>query len=252
MRLCGALGVLCFCVVTMKAQPAGTDPSPTREILQFYIEWRLIHAGTATLTLTPPVSPRRQSQATLHLESAGLISKLFKVDDNYSVNLEEQFCAASSLLHAQEGKRNRETKITYDHGAHKAFYLERDLLNNQVVRSDNVEIPPCVHDVLGALQALRNMTVDVGHSVQLPISDGKKSVLARVEAREREDLRVRSGLYKTVRYEAFLFNGVLYNRKAQLFVWLTDDARKLPVQVRVRMQFTIGTITLELEKEDHS
>jgi hypothetical protein len=33
-------------------------------------------------------------------------------------------------------------------------------------------------------------------------------------------------------------------------VWLTDDRRKLPVQIRVRMQFAIGTITLQLEKHE--
>ena len=29
-----------------------------------------------------------------------------------------------------------------------------------------------------------------------------------------------------------------------------DDARKLPVQIRVRLQLAIGTITLQLEKEE--
>jgi hypothetical protein len=35
-------------------------------------------------------------------------------------------------------------------------------------------------------------------------------------------------------------------------VWLTDDARHLPVQMRIRMPFVIGTITLQLEKESHA
>jgi hypothetical protein len=35
-----------------------------------------------------------------------------------------------------------------------------------------------------------------------------------------------------------------------MYLWLTDDARKLPVQLRLRMQFLIGTITLQLEKEE--
>jgi hypothetical protein len=35
-------------------------------------------------------------------------------------------------------------------------------------------------------------------------------------------------------------------------VWLTDDARRLPVQIRVRMQFTVGAITLPLDKVDRT
>jgi hypothetical protein len=72
--------------------------------------------------------------------------------------------------------------------------------------------------------------------------------MARVEAQPREDVRTPAGSFKTIRYEVFLFNNVLYRRPAHLYVWLTDDRRRLPVQIRVRMQFTIGTITLMLEK----
>jgi len=42
---------------------------------------------------------------------------------------------------------------------------------------------------------------------------------------------------------------VLYRRPGRLHIWLTDDARKVPVQIQIRMQFTIGTITLRLDKE---
>jgi hypothetical protein len=63
-------------------------------------------------------------------------------------------------------------------------------------------------------------------------------------------VRTPEGTFKTVRYEIFLFNNVLYRRNAHLNVWLTDDRRRLPVQIRVRMPITIGTITLSLEKHE--
>ena len=106
-----------------------------------------------------------------------------------------------------------------------------------------------MHDVFGGLYLLRTLRLEPGQSAQVPISDGKKSVSAKVEAQARETVKTPSGTYKTIRYEAYLFNDVLYRRPAHLYVWLTDDARKLPVQIRVKMQFTIGTITLQLEKE---
>ena len=42
---------------------------------------------------------------------------------------------------------------------------------------------------------------------------------------------------------------MLYRRFGHLYIWVTDDARKLPVEIRVRLQFAIGTITLQLEKQ---
>jgi hypothetical protein len=109
-----------------------------------------------------------------------------------------------------------------------------------------------VHDIFGGLQKMRTLKLDVGQSTNLPISDGKRFAQVKVEAQEHEDIKTPTGSYKTTRYEIYMFNNVLVNRNARCFVWLTDDARRLPVQIRVRMQsFLIGNITLTLEKDEH-
>ena len=73
---------------------------------------------------------------------------------------------------------------------------------------------------------------------------------AKVEAQAREDVKTPEGLFHTIRYEVYLFNDVLYHRAAHLNIWLSDDRRRLPVQIRVRMTITIGTIILQLEKHE--
>jgi len=215
------------------------------------VEWRLITAGKARLVWSStPHHSNPGWQADLHLESAGLVSKLFKVNNNYVSNLESDLCATGSYLKAEEGKRRKETRVTFNRATGKAEYQEKDLVKNAVVATKEIPIPACVHDVLGGLYLLRTLNLQPGQSTQVPVSDGKKSVMARVEAQRREDLKTPAGAYKTIRYEAFLFNDVLYRRYGHLYVWLTDDARKLPVQIQVRLQFAIGTITLLLEKDE--
>jgi len=94
------------------------------------------------------------------------------------------------------------------------------------------------------------VNLEPGHSMQASVSDGKKVIVAKVEAQQREEIKVPDGTYKTIRYEIFLFDNVLYRRSGHLYVWLSDDRRKLPVQIRARMAFTVGTITLLLEKHE--
>jgi Protein of unknown function (DUF3108) len=242
------LRLLLFLLCATAGRPQAALPA--REKLEYSVEWRLITAGKVQLGWSPnPQADKAGWQTMVHLESTGLVSKLFKVTDDYSSLMNEDLCAASSQMKSEEGRRRRETRVSFDAGARKANYREKDLNTNQVVASDDIDIPPCVHDVFGGLYILRTMRLEPGQSAQVPISDGKKSVSAKVEAQARETVKTPSGTYKTIRYEAFLFNDVLYRRSAHLYVWLTDDARKLPVQVRVKMQFTIGTITLQLEKE---
>ncbi|MBI3280626.1 MAG: DUF3108 domain-containing protein, partial [Acidobacteria bacterium] len=185
----------------------------------------------------------------LQLQSAGLVSKLYKVDDYYTVRLHDQLCADSILLKAAEGSKRRETKISFDRENGKASYLERDLLKNSTVLAKEIETPACVQDVIGGLFKLRTLKLEPGQSTTLPMSNGKKFVHVRVEAQEREEVKTRTGKYNTVRYEAFLFNNVLYSKKGRVFVWITDDARRLPVQIKAKMRFVIGTITLQLERD---
>jgi len=223
---------------------------PARETFYYSIEWRLITAGQARLDWIAPPQPGATWKANLHLESVGLVSKLFKVEDDYSVNLSQAFCALSSHLSAHEGKRQRDTTITFDGPAHKAHYVERDSVNNTVLLAKETEIPACVHELLGGLFYLRTLNLQPDQSAEVAMSDGKKSVMARVEAQAREEIKTPAGVFKTIRYEAYLFNDVLYKRSAHLYVWLSDDARKLPVQIRVRLQLAIGTITWQLEKHE--
>jgi hypothetical protein len=223
----------------------GPTGSPGGEELSYRVEWRLIHAGDARLTWSPD---NGGWMARLHLESAGLVSRLYRVNDDYSSRLDRQLCAVSSNLQAAEGSRRHETNVTFDAVRRKASYRDRDLVKNITVTHE-IDVELCEHDVLGALYRLRQMRLAPGRSVELPVSDGKKAVMARVEAQERETIKTDFGQYKAIRYEAFLFNNVLYRRRGRLFVWLTDDERRLPVQIRVRMPFYVGTITLQLEKE---
>jgi hypothetical protein len=241
---------------SFSAAPA-LAPSP-HETFDYEIEWRLITAGKAHLewNASPPEGAERGgaplSGATagnvrLHVESAGLVSRLYLVNDDYSASLTNGFCAQSSLIEAQEGSRHKETRVTYDAVAHKASYLEKDFNKNSTVTQE-VAIPSCVHDLIGGLIALRFLNLDPGKTAQLPVSDGKKFVVAKVEAQRREQLKTDFGSVNTVLYEIYLFDNVLFRRSGHLHVWITDDEKRLPVQLQVRLQFAIGTITFRLQK----
>jgi hypothetical protein len=171
------------------------------------------------------------------------------VNDDYTAMLAQNLCGGGTFMVAREGSRHKETRVVYDQQNRRAEYTETDLVKNAVVH-DTVDTPPCVHDVLGALIALRTVHLEPGKAAQIPVSDGKKAAMVRVEAQRREDVTTPLGVQQTIRYEVFLFDNVIYKRSAHLHIWLTDDAVRLPVQLQVRLQFAIGTITLKLAKEE--
>lgn len=233
-------------VLALVVPGPGQQPVTKSEVLTYGAEWRFVRAGEARLTL------QGASQTQLQLRTAGLVAQLYTVDDSYLANYGPGHCAADSIMDAREGRRHRETRITFDSARRRASYFEKDLLKDATVLAKEIETPACVHDLVGALQRLRLQPLQPGQSTSFPLSDGKKFANARVECQEKEVVKTPLGSFPSVRYEAFVFDGALFGRKGRAFFWLTDDDRRIPVQFRIQLPFYVGTVTLQLEKQDRS
>ena len=229
--------VIAYCAL------GGVAPAGNLGKLNYNVEWRLIRAGTVSIDAG-------EAGGHVKIDSAGLVSTLFKVDDIYTVRYAPRFCVSESTLDAREGSRHRQTTVTYDRERGRATLTERDLVKNEVRGLAQTEVPPCVHEVLGAILALRGSALEPGQSTLLPVSNGRRSAQVKVEAQEREGVTTPAGVFKTIRYEASLMNGVIYQRSGRVFLWFTDDEKRTPVQIRLRLSFPIGTVTLQLQKEE--
>src|ERR1022692_2373564 len=125
---------------------------PAKETLDYSIEWRLVTAGHAKLEWYATTPKAHMGyEAKLHLESVGLVSRLYKVSDLYTVEMTPTLCAESTVMTAHEGSRNRETRVHFDPASRKATYVERDLNKNTIFSQRETAIPGCVYDVLGGL-----------------------------------------------------------------------------------------------------
>ena len=222
------------------ASPASAQP-PT-ETLHYAVDWRFVRAGEVQVNWT------NDTRADLQIKTTGVVASLYTVLHNYHTTYDPGLCVTTINLNARENRRNREVNVTFDRENKMAHFLEKDLNTGATALAKDIEIPACAHDVAGALRRLRQLRPAVGTSIELPVSDGKKVIMARVEAQQREMITTPLGQFSAIRYEAFLFNGVFYARKGRLFLWVTEDEKRLPIQLRVQLPFYVGTITLQLEK----
>jgi hypothetical protein len=224
--------------------PPAAKPEPF-ERLTYAVEWRMIHAGTATFEI-------QKLHAALKLQSAGMVSTLFRVNDTYTVDFDDPFCATSSTMDSMEGKRHHEAHVVYDRTQGRATFTERDVIRGTQIRTAQTEVPACVHDVLAALLKIRQSTPAVGQSVQIPVSDGRRAAPVKIEALARESVKTAAGTFDSIQCEVFLMNGVVYTRKGRVFIWISTEERHLPVQIRLKTSFPVGTVTLQLQKEERT
>ena len=249
--------MLCLLSLLATAQQPKTPPItigaatpakfPYPEKLVYRVGWRMVTAGEANLKLMP--AENNGWQLDLQIVSSGFVNQLYRVMDSYKLSTSERFCATSVNLDAQEGKHHTATALIFDNQAHKLHATIKDLVGNENHKND-FDIPPCTYDIAGALMTLRASSLEPGMKFSVPISNGKKLADVRVEGLSKEKVTLNGKTYNTIRYETFVFDNVLYRRKGRLLIWISDDAQRLPVQMRFVFGFPMGDITLELEKAE--
>jgi hypothetical protein len=244
--ICLALG-LCFPRVSETQESPSDSQFPYPEKLTYNIEWRLVNAGTATVQLAS--ANNKQWNFDVDIESSGLVSRLYRVADFYKVTTLQSFCLVRSSLDAREGKKHIRSASVVDSSHRKLAYAEEDLVKNRSERKE-LAISDCSYEIVGALASLRTLNLAPGKATTIPITDGKKFVQAKIEAQAREKVTVAGKNYSATRYEAFLFDNVLYRRRGRLMIWIGDGPQHLPLQFRLSLGFPIGTITVELQKEE--
>src|SRR6185437_8983893 len=76
-----------FQLAAPTANDAAPSAPPLHESFDYGIEWRLINAGKAHLDWTGSPGNPEAGDVRLHIESAGMVSRLYLVDDRYSATL---------------------------------------------------------------------------------------------------------------------------------------------------------------------
>ncbi len=217
---------------------------PNGQTLSYRVEWRLFDAGTATIRMEA-AGPKQRIVSTA--DATGAVGLLYHVQDRFETIVEPKtFCALSLHKHTEEGFRRLDTNVTFDEARQKSILSETNLRNNESKRVEN-ETPGCVEDVLSAIYYVASLPLAPGTVHHIPLNDGGKTTEVKVTVEAREDVKTPAGTFKTVRVQPTAESGLIKNR-GQIWVWYSDDAAHIPVQMKARLFW--GTLAFELQKID--
>ncbi|MGE0406701.1 MAG: DUF3108 domain-containing protein, partial [Candidatus Korobacteraceae bacterium] len=79
------------------------------------------------------------------------------------------------------------------------------------------------------------------------LNDGGETVDVTVQAEASEAITTPAGEYKTIRVAPQAASGPVKD-KGRMWIWYSDDANRIPVQMRARMFW--GTLTFRLLRID--
>ena len=215
-------------------------PIPASQTLTYAVDWRVFPAGTATFHLKAEGS---NEHVTATAASIGTVNLLFPVADRYdSVFDRHTGCSFEYRKQIQEGRRRLTGLMQLDYGGHLQKLSERNLVTG-TSKQQSSSIPGCVTDVLSGIFYVATQPLQIGHDLHFPLADGGKVVAVTMKVEAKENVLTPAGTFSAFRVQPTADAGVVKNR-GSIWIWYSDDARHLPVQVRARLFW--GTITMRL------
>jgi Protein of unknown function (DUF3108) len=213
------------------------------ETYVYNAEWRIWNAGTVTLGMSREGTEQRVSGT---VDSIGSISILYPVHDRFQALFDPKTgCSVSLHKHAEEGLHKRDTLISYFYSRRKALLDETNLKTSETKHEEH-DIPGCVTDVISGLMYLRTLPLLVGTSYTFPVNDGGKTVDVTAKVEAKETIKVPAGTYQTIRVSPESGNNL--KLKGKVWIWYTDDARRIPVMMRGKLFW--GMLDFKLTRID--
>jgi hypothetical protein len=117
----------------------------------------------------------------------------------------------------------------------------KDLLKNS---ETTMGITKRTYDTLSSFFYFRSVPLQVGTSYYIDIFDCKRLWNTEVQVLRREVIETPLGRFKTVVIKPLLKSEGIFNRTADMYIWLTDDERRIPVLMKSKVK--IGSITATL------
>lgn len=222
------------------APPAPGFTFPVKQTLSYAVDWRVFPAGTAVVHLQQEGDRER---ITASANTIGAINLLFRVSDHFESLIDRTHaCTFEFNKQTVEGRRKVNSTLRIDYGQSKSILDQKNLVTGAAKHVENA-VPGCMTDLLTGMFYTASQPLDVGHNFIIPIVDSVHNVPVTMKVEGRELIRTPLGTFHTIRVQPTAAAGVVKNR-GNIWIWYTDDARHLPVQMRARMFW--GTITFRL------
>ena len=109
------------------------------------------------------------------------------------------------------------------------------------------EIKGEIHDMVSGIYALRLMPLAVGKVFVIMISDSGLVYRVPVRVTQREIQKTVLGKVMCFRVEPEVFGlGRLIEQEGSMIIWITDDARRIPVRSQIKSN--VGKIEVKLKQ----
>ncbi|MBJ6801022.1 DUF3108 domain-containing protein [Geomonas propionica] len=225
-----SLLLLLFALLTAGTEaPASSIP----ETLNYQLTWTGVKIGTSTLAT---VTTGDGIEITSKVRSETWSAPFYKVDDLETSKLDRDgkgYALHSYKMKLREGKNDWYRAASVNRKSKRFEFV--DLKSFE--KSSTKLVEPA-WDPVSCMFYLRQLPLTVGKEVEVNVLDKGKLNRIKVSVLRRETVHTPAGSFKTIVVAPNMdieSQGLFYAR-GPLTIWLTDDARKVPVMIEKRIK----------------
>lgn len=232
--------ILLITYISLWVSSAEALPALKDETFQYRLSWNGIRAGTAWLGI---LRDGDRIKIFSRVRSADFISLFYEVNDLAESYLEpaEGFYPGKPLqyrIKIKEGRHRRDKEVVFNE--RKVIY--KDHLKKQ---QQEITVPEGIFDPLSAFFAIRFKDLEVGRSIFITVFDSKKVWNVEVQVLKKERIELPSGEVDTILIKPLMESEGIFYRKGDIYIWLTDDERRIPVMLKTKV--LIGSVVATIE-----
>jgi hypothetical protein len=159
------------------------------------------------------------------------------------------FTVKKTTIRDEQGKRVRTTESTFDRSTGKMTWILRDPNNPQnESRRASADFSGQLQDVLSAIYFIRTKPLEIGKSFDIYIGDGGRVYTIPVKVVQRKRMDTVLGRVEALRVNADLFGPerLIEDEKGEFSLWVTNDARHIPVSGHIKTDY--GSFDIKLKR----
>jgi hypothetical protein len=239
-------------VAAMAANDARPRPLPTLAPLPFSIGETAVYSivwTTGPLSLPAGHATFRVAEGKngAHLQlsvvatTASWVSRFFEADDRFESTVDAALRPSVFEQHLHEGSRKVDRRVTFDRAARTMRLQQGD------AAAISLPVSPDTLDPVSAFYYLRALPVADGPAIRLPVTDWGRDLTVTVAPGVVETITAGGAQRETLRIEPRVSKPDDQSAGYRLTVWISRDARRIPLAMTVDRLAGVGSVRLELE-----
>jgi len=229
------------------ASPAKV-PWAEGEQLSYSISWGIISAGSAIMNARPVPGDKMEFLSVAR--NNGAFRTIYPVADTIYTLVQNQGLLPEIFNKSlREGSFFSRSIIRFDRIGKKAWLADtvfKDVEHKKIKShtDTSIMIKGWEHCIVSAFYLVRGMDLKTGKDTYFAAVSGKKRYSLRVIIHDKEIIKTDLGTFRCVKVEPVLQGDGIFKTSGRLFIWISDDERRLPVLMKT--EITIGSVKAEL------